>query len=194
MQIDLRTVAIRPQRNTFDHVARRLGADKPASRYLEGTLDIQASRHLQYRPTWDPERELFDVRRTALVMKDWYAFKDPRQFHYAGYCAARSTMQAAADAGFDFVESRALLDQVPSATLQVALEVLLPLRHAAWGANLNNSGLCAYLYGTAITQPCIFHAMDQLAIAQVLTRIGLLAGDAPDIEAARQRWLGDAAW
>ena len=33
MQIDLRTVSIKPLRHTFDNVARRIGADKPASRY-----------------------------------------------------------------------------------------------------------------------------------------------------------------
>ena len=42
MQIDLRTVSIKPLRQTFDQVARHLGADKPASRYLEGTIRVQA--------------------------------------------------------------------------------------------------------------------------------------------------------
>ena len=41
MQIDLRTVSIKPLRHTFDNIARRIGADKPASRYQEGTLDMQ---------------------------------------------------------------------------------------------------------------------------------------------------------
>ena len=50
MQIDLRTVSIKPLRNTFDHLARRFG-DKPASRYQEGSYDIQADANLQYRPT-----------------------------------------------------------------------------------------------------------------------------------------------
>ena len=35
MQMDLRTVSITPLRHTFGHLARRMGADKPASRYLE---------------------------------------------------------------------------------------------------------------------------------------------------------------
>jgi phenol/toluene 2-monooxygenase (NADH) P1/A1 len=84
MQIDLRTVSIKPLRNTFAHVAKRLGGDKPATRYQEGTLDIQATHNFHYRPTWDPDHEIFDPRRTQLVMKDWYAFKDPRQFYYLG--------------------------------------------------------------------------------------------------------------
>ena len=46
MQIDLRTVSIKPLRQTFDHVAARIGGDKPASRYQEGTLDLQADEQL----------------------------------------------------------------------------------------------------------------------------------------------------
>ena len=82
MQIDLRTVSITPLRQTFDHVAKRLGGDKPASRYQEGTLDVQAKTNYHYRPTWDPAHKIFDETRTAIKMKDWYAFKDPRQFYY----------------------------------------------------------------------------------------------------------------
>ena len=40
MQIDLRTVSITPLRQTFDNIAARLGADKPASRYVEATMEI----------------------------------------------------------------------------------------------------------------------------------------------------------
>ena len=43
MQIDLRTVSITPLRQTYNHIAERLGADKPASRYIEGTMDVQAN-------------------------------------------------------------------------------------------------------------------------------------------------------
>ena len=64
MQIDLRTVAIKPVRQTFDHIARRFG-DKPASRYQEGTYDIQQTDIFHYRPMWEPELALFDERRTG---------------------------------------------------------------------------------------------------------------------------------
>ena len=93
MQIDLRTVAIPPQRQTFTHVAARLGADKPASRYQEATWDVQANANFHYRPTWDPDHEIFDASRTALVMQDWYAFKDPRQYYYSSYVLARARQQ-----------------------------------------------------------------------------------------------------
>lgn len=80
MHIDLRTVSIQPLRQTFDHLARRFG-DKPSSRYQEGSYDIQPEENLHYRPTWDPEQELYDAGITKIVMRDWYALKDPRQFY-----------------------------------------------------------------------------------------------------------------
>lgn len=70
MQIDLRTVTIKPLRHTFDNIARRIGADKPASRYQEGTLDMQQTANFHYRPTWDPEHDIYDASRTAIKMAD----------------------------------------------------------------------------------------------------------------------------
>jgi phenol hydroxylase P1 protein len=194
MQIDLRTVAIPPQRQTFTHVAARLGADKPASRYQEATWDVQANANFHYRPTWDPDHEIFDASRTALVMQDWYAFKDPRQYYYATYTIARSHMQETAEADFDFVEKRGLAESFAPAAKQKALDVLVPLRHVAWGANMNNSSVCAYGYGTSFTAPCIFQAMDNLGIAQYLTRVGLLLGDVESLDAGKDAWLGGQAW
>jgi len=194
MQIDLRTVSIKPLRQTFDQVARHLGADKPASRYLEGTIRVQAEGNFHYRPLWDPDHEVFDPSRTALKVKDWYAFKDPRQFYYGTYTIARARMQETAEADFEFVESRGLADSYPAAARARALDVLLPLRHVAWGSNMNNSAIAAYGYGTAITQPCLYQAMDQLGIAQYLTRVGLLLADPEALDAAKQAWLGVARW
>ncbi|QID16227.1 phenol hydroxylase [Nitrogeniibacter mangrovi] len=193
MQIDLRTVSIKPLRNTFDHLVRRFG-DKPASRYQEGSYEIQADANLQYRPSWDPEHELHDPKRTALVMADWYAFKDPRQFYYGTYTLTRARQQDSAEANFDFVETRGLLAQLGDDDRRLALEVLMPLRHAAWGANMNNTGMCADGYGTLITQPCMFAAMDNLGVAQYLTRVGLALGDTEALAAGREAWINDAAW
>ena len=72
MQIDLRTVSITPLRQTYQHIAERQGADKPASRYIEATMDVQPQANFHYRPTWQPEHELFDAGRTRIVMQDWY--------------------------------------------------------------------------------------------------------------------------
>lgn len=194
MQIDLRTVSITPLRQTYNHIAERLGADKPASRYIEGTMNVQPDANFHYRPTWDPEHELFDPRRTHLVMQDWYALKDPRQFYYGAYAQARARMQEVAEADFEFVETRGLADRFDDAARRVALDFYVPLRHVAWGANMNGAYQCAYGYGTAITQPCLYAGMDQLGIAQYLTRLGLLLGTPGELEAGKQAWLEAPAW
>lgn len=193
MQIDLRTVAIEPQRNAFDHLVRRFG-DKPASRYQEGSYDIQAAENLHYRPTWDPDQALYDESITRIVMKDWYALKDPRQFYYSTYTLTRARQQDTTEANFAFVESRGLAAMMVPDLAATALKVLMPLRHAAWGANQNNTFICGYGYATVFTQPCMYHAMDNLGIAQYLSRLGLLLGDTEALEEGKRAWLNDAAW
>jgi phenol hydroxylase P1 protein len=59
---------------------------------------------------------------------------------------------------------------------------------------MNNASMCAYGFGTAITQPCIFQAMDHLGIAQYLTRVGLLFDDESALDTAKQAWLHDPMW
>lgn len=194
MQIDLRTVSITPLRQTYNHIAERLGADKAASRYVEATMDVQANANFHYRPTWDPEHELFDATRTKLQMKDWYALKDPRQLYYGNYTQARARLQETAEADFEFVESRGLAERYDDAARRIALDFYVPLRHAAWGANMNGAFMAAYGYGTAITQPCLYASMDQLGIAQYLSRLGLLLGQQGDLQAAKQAWLQAPAW
>ena len=89
MNIDLQARAIQPLRQTFARVAAYTG-DKTASRYQEATLGVQPTANFQYRPTWEPEFELFDTGRTAVKMADWYALRDPRQFYYANWTMARA--------------------------------------------------------------------------------------------------------
>lgn len=194
MQIDLRTVSITPLRQTFDHVARRLGGDKPASRYQEGTLDVQAKTNYHYRPTWDPAHTIFDETRTAIKMKDWYAFKDPRQFYYGSWTQARARLQETAEGDIEFVESRGLASNLSAAVRKLALELYVPLRHVEWGANMNNSAICAYGFGTAITAPAQFQGMDRLGSAQYLSRLGLLLGGPDDLATAKNAWLNAPAW
>lgn len=193
MQIDLKTVSIEPQRNTFDHLVRRFG-DKPASRYQEGSYDIQATENLHYKPTWDPDQALYDTGITRIVLADWYALKDPRQYYYSTYTLARARQQDAVEANFKFVETRGLAARIPDDVRATALSVLVPLRHAAWGANQNNTFICGYGYATSFTQPCLYQAMDHLGIAQYLSRIGLLLGDVDGLAAGKQAWMGDPAW
>ncbi len=194
MQIDLRTVSIKPLRHTFDNIARRIGADKPASRYQEGTLDMQQEVNFHYRPTWDPDHLIYDRARTAVKMADWYSFKDPRQFYYGAYTLARAKQQDTAEANFDFVENRGLAATLPAEIRDTVLKMLIPLRHVAWGSNMNNAGICAYGYGTAFTQPCIYQSMDQLGIAQYITRVALLLGDVDVLDTAKTAWMEDDAW
>ncbi|HUN90966.1 MAG TPA: aromatic/alkene monooxygenase hydroxylase subunit beta [Burkholderiaceae bacterium] len=194
MQIDLRTVSITPLRQTYDHIAARLGGDKAASRYVEATMDVQANANFHYRPTWDPAHEIFDPARTRITMRDWYAFRDPRQLYYGTYTQSRARLQENAEADFDFVESRGLAEAYDDSARRLALDFYLPLRHVAWGANMNGASMCAYGYGTAITQPCLYQGMDQLGIAQYVTRLGLALGQLGDLEAAKHAWLAAPAW
>jgi phenol hydroxylase P1 protein len=193
MQIDLRTVSIKPVRQTFDHIARRFG-DKPASRYQEGTYDLQQTDIFHYRPLWEPELQLFDTRRTKVQMKDWYALKDPRQFYYGAYTIARARQQEAAESSFEMIEERGLAELIPAEQKQIALDILVPMRHVEWGGNMGNAFISAYGYGTAITQPCLYHSMDHLAVAQYLTHIGLVL-DGPDaLDTAKEAWMNGALW
>lgn len=193
MQIDLRTVSIQPQRQTFDHLARRFG-DKPASRYQEGSYDLQAAENLHYKPLWDPQQALYDAGITRIVMRDWYALKDPRQFYYNTYTLTRARQQETTEANFGFVESRGLASSLPEEVRDLALRLLVPLRHAAWGANQNNSFICGYGYGVTFTQPCMYHAMDNLGIAQYLSRLGMLLGGVEALDDGKRAWISAAAW
>lgn len=194
MTIDLKTREIKPLRHTYTHVAQYIGANKAASRYQEGTVGAQPAANFHYRPTWDPEHELFDTSRTAIQMKDWYALKDPRQFYYASWTMTRARQQDAMESNFEFVESRGMIDLVSDEVRQQALSVLVPLRHAAWGANMNNSQICALGYGTTFTAPAMFHAMDNLGVAQYLTRLALVMSGPDLLDEAKQAWMTSPDW
>ncbi len=196
MSIDLKTFNVEPRRQTFGHIARRFGEDRPATRYEEGMLDVQATDHFHYKPLWGPEFELYDPRRTAIVMEDWYALRDPRQFYYATYNISRTGMRQAADHNFDFVEKRNMLDQLTPEWREKVENYLLPLRHVAWGANMNAAQICDQGYGTAITAPAIFTAGDQLGIAQTISQIGMVmeggTGEAHDRD--KEQWMNADYW
>lgn len=193
MNFDLQAREIQPLRHTFNRVAAYTG-DKPASRYLEATLRVQPSANFHYRPTWEPEFELFDKRRTAVEMADWDTLRDPRQYYYANWTMTRARQQDAMEANYQFVESRRLVDKMPDALCAHACDVLMPLRHVAWAGNMNNSNICARGYGTPFTAPAMFHAMDHLGAAQYLTRLGLAMDEPGVLEAGKNTWLQDPRW
>jgi len=195
MQVDIKTQQIQPLRQTYGHVARRFG-DKPASRYQEATYDVQSEVNFHYRPTWDAAHELYDQRRTAIVMADWYALRDPRQYYYGAYVTTRGRQQEATEKTFAFVEKRGLLQALPHVWQARLAEGLLPLRHVEWGANMNNFYCADYGWGTAITQACTYCAMDRLGMAQYLSRIGLLLDGNTGVALvrAREAWLEGEVW
>lgn len=196
MQIDIKTSAVEQVRQTFSHVARRLGADKPASRYQEATFDLQPEVNFHYRPLWQPEFELYDKGRTAIVMSDWYAFKDPRQYYYGAYTIARAKQQDTMEKNFEFVVKRRLLADLSDDAKAHIAALMVPLRHVEWAANTNNCFVTGYGWGTAITQATMFHCMDRLGIAQYLSRIGLAldGNQGTSLVEGKERWMSDPMW
>lgn len=196
MSVEIKTTSIEPLRHTFANVARRLGADKPASRYLEAMFDLQPTEHFHYRPQWDAKHELFDARRTAIEMEDWYDFRDPRQFYYGTWTLTRAKQQDVAERNFAFVEKRALVETIEPAERERICAALLPLRHLEYAANLNNCYITAYGYGAAITQATMFAGIDRLGVAQFLSRIGLIfdGNTGQSLDAAKTAWLEKPLW
>ncbi len=196
MTIQIKTLEIEPKRQTFGHVARRLGGDKPASRFQEATLDVQATANFHYKPLYEPQFWQYDVAKTAVKMDDWYKPLDPRQYYYATYNIARANMNQAVDRNFAFVEERGLIDKLGAETRARIERGLLPLRHLHWGANMNMTEICQRGYGTAVTAPCIFSAGDHLGMAQIISRIGLAfdGQTGASLDKAKQIWLDDPAW
>jgi len=195
MTVDIRVQSVKPLRNTFSHIAARFG-DKPASRYQEGTYHLQAEVNYHYKPLWDPEHNLYDQRRTAVQMKDWYSLKDPRQYYYGSYTIARARQQEAADRQMEMAEQRGLLADLPEDDRALLIKLLLPLRHFEWGGNTNMSQVAAYGWGTAITQAAAMGMMDRLGMAQHFSRIGLMldGNTGTSLAEAKQHWVSDEAW
>lgn len=195
MTVEIRVQSVKPLRNTFGHIARRFG-DKPATRYQEGTYDLQSEVNHHYKPLWDPAHDIYDKGRTAIVMADWYALKDPRQYYYGSWTIARSRHQEAADRQMEFAQQRDFLRHLPQ-ELQVALHrAILPLRHYEWGANTNLCFVTAYGYGTALTQATGMATMDRLGLAQHFSRIGLLldGNTGSSLVEAKRQWMDEPAW
>ena len=197
MTIEIKTTSIEPLRHTFDNVARRLGTDKPASRYQEAMYDLQPVANFHYKPYWDSEHALYDTGRTRIEMRDWYAFKDPRQFYYGTWTMARAKLQDTVERNFAFVEKRGLVESsIEEGWRDKLAQLLVPLRHLEYAANMNNCYVAGYGYGTAITQAAMFYAVDRLGIAQYLSRIGLAldGNSASSLEQGKQAWMEDAGW
>ncbi|MCC3313785.1 phenol 2-monooxygenase [Nocardia africana] len=190
MGYELRTQTIEPIRNTFRHLIDRFG-DKPASRYQEATYALQPSENFHYRPTWDPEHELFDPNYSMLKLTDPYDYSDPRQYYYNTYVSARADHYEGFAKDLKYVEDRNLLTTLPDSWQRLVETIVLPLRHYEGGAQMISSNACRFAWGTTVSQPMGYAGMDRLGNAQLHSMIGLaMAGGRGDkLVAAKQHWL-----
>ncbi|MGP4017514.1 phenol 2-monooxygenase [Saccharopolyspora sp. 5N708] len=190
MQYELRYQVIEPKRQTYQNVIDRLG-DQPASRYLEGTLDVQPRENFHYRPTWDENREIYDADYSALKLVDPYSYTDPRQFYYTPYVTNRATLHDEFTKQMAYLEERELLAKLPSAWRTVLSSVVIPLRHYESGAQMVSVGGARFAYGTALEQCCTFAAFDRIGNAQMLSRVGIAlgAGTGDLLQVAKREWL-----
>ena len=194
MQYELRTQVIEPQRKTFDHLVARFG-DRPASRYEEGSFDIQAKENFHYRPLWNPSVEIYDEAFSVLRLTDPYSFTDPRQFYYAPYVTSRAAMSDAFGATLSYLESRGLLERLPEGWRDVLAQLVIPLRHYESGAQLISTAAARFGFGTTITQCAAYAAFDRIGNAQLISRLGIAldGGTAGLLEDAKQSWIEDEA-
>ncbi|WP_020663803.1 hypothetical protein [Amycolatopsis benzoatilytica] len=190
MQYELRYQVIEPQRQTYQNVADRFG-DQPASRYLEGTLDVEPRENFHYRPTWAQDRELYDPRYTALRLTDPYHFLDPRQYYYTPYVTNRANAHEEFGKTIGYLEKRDLLSRLPRQWHYLVAEVVVPLRHFESGAQLISVAGARFAYGTSIEQCCTYAAFDRIGNAQMLSRLGLAqgSGTADILRTAKNAWL-----
>lgn len=192
MQYELRTQVIEPSRNTFDHLVARYG-DKPASRYLEGTVDIQAKENFHFRPLWDPSREIYDETFSVFRLTDPYSFLDPRQYYYAPYVTSRASMFEAFGTTLDYLQGRDLLERLPQGWKDLLQTIVIPLRHYENGAQLISTDVARFGFGTSITQCAAYAAFDRTGNAQLISRLGIaLSGGTADLLAtAKTSWMED---
>jgi phenol hydroxylase P1 protein len=177
---------------TFTHLVNRYG-ERPASRYEEGTIDIQAKENFHYRPLWDPAHEIYDEAYSAFRLTDPYSFTDPRQYYYAPYVTSRAAMADAVASTLDYLDSRGLLARLPEAWSAVLGELVVPLRHYESGAQMISCDIARFGFGTTITQCAAYAAFDRIGNAQALSRVGIAlgGGTAELLGDAKTRWVED---
>lgn len=193
MQYELRYQVIEPKRHTYQNIIDRF-RDEHASRYLEGTLDVQPRENFHYRPTWAADRELYDARFSALRLTDSYAFADPRQYYYTPYVTNRAGLHDEFGKTLAYLEERDLLAKLPEAWHGLLAAVVVPLRHYESGAQLISVAGARFADGTSLEQCCTFAAFDRIGNAQMLSRIGIAVGGgtADVLKSAKTEWLDSA--
>jgi len=84
---------------------------------------------------------------------------------------------------------------VPEAVKQAVRNILIPLRHVEWAANMNNCQITDECYGSNCSSVGMFNAMDRLGRAQYVTRIGLLldGNEEATMDAAKKAWIEESS-
>jgi phenol hydroxylase P1 protein len=190
VEYELRQQVVEPRRKTFQNLIDRYG-DKPASRYDEGSIDVQPTENFHYRPLWGPDKELYDESYTAFRLDDPYTFRDPRQYFYAPYVTARAALHDAFGKTLDYIGQRELLGRMPAPWQELLATQVIPLRHYESGAQLLSVNGARFAYGTTIEQCLTYAAFDRIGNAQMLTRVGisLAGGSAELLSGAKQAWM-----
>lgn len=192
MQYELKTQIIETTRQTFDPLAKRFG-DKPMTRYQEGTYDLQPVENFHYRPSYAPDKELYDKSYSRLQLADPYSFADPRQYYYTPYVTARSSMHEAFGKTLDYVENHNLMERTPEPWQNLIANVIMPLRHYEAGGQMLFSGACRFSYGATISQCCAYEGFDRVGNAQLMSRVGIAlgGGTAAVLKGAKRVWMED---
>jgi phenol hydroxylase P1 protein len=190
MGYELRTVVVEPKRNTFDFLVERFG-DKPASRYQEGSYNIQPVENFHYRPTWDPAHEIYDPDYTALKLTDTYGYADPRQFYYATYVADAADRYDGFAKTLKYIEDRKLFAKLPEEWQVLLTDFVIPLRHYESAGQLISSNASRFAWGSTISEAMAFASFDRIGNAQLLSLIGLAfgAGTSDPLVEAKKNWL-----
>lgn len=173
--VDLKSNNIEPIRHTFDHLVERFG-DKPATRYQEGSYNIQAMENFHYRPLWDPEHEIYDPDFSAVKLTDPYSYADPRQYYYTTYVANRANHHELFGQDLKYIEQRNLFARLPENWHAMITHVILPLRHYESGGQLAFINANRMAWGTTISQACGLASMDRVGNAQSISMMGLAMG------------------
>mgnify|MGYP000904797409 CR=1 FL=1 len=194
MQFELRTQVIEPKRKTFTNLVKRFG-DRPASRYEEGSVDIQPTENFHYRPLFSADKWHYDPAWTVFRLTDPDSFLDPRQMYYAPFVQSRSAMNDAFAKSLEYVDSRDLLGRLPAGWEAIVADLLLPLRHYEAGAQLVFIEGSRFAYGSTIDQCCTWAAFDRIGNAQSISRIGIALAQGNDgaLVEAKEKWLDEPA-
>lgn len=190
VEFEIRTRAIEPTRNTYQNLVDRFG-DKPASRYQEGTYDVEPTENFHYRPVWDPEHEIFDADYSAVKLADPYTYADPRQYYYATYVAARAAHYEAFAQDLKYIEGHDLFNRLPENWHAFMTHVIVPLRHYESGGQLISINGARFARGATLSQACTFASFDRVGNAQLLSMIGLAmgGGSGDKLAEAKRFWL-----